>query len=223
MSDLDTIELDDGKGFDLRLKRTYRLLVDSLFKLLKEKSFDDISVIDLCDDAMINRATFYKHFNDKYEFVECIAKNTIQKMYTVNVVEKNLKNPIEIYHVIIERVIMFIDDNREIFRISLESNASGRLLNTLSDILYTYIRQLIQLTCLGDGDEIDGVPVDLITAFINGGAVHIIRWWLFEGSDYSAEQIKQYIEQIVFSLDTKKEEHMAFYEQNLRNRENGEI
>ena len=50
---------------DLRIRRTHKLLCNAMFSLLETRSFDDISVVDICEKAMVHRATFYKHFKDK--------------------------------------------------------------------------------------------------------------------------------------------------------------
>ena len=52
---------------DPRVKRTRSLILRSFSELLAEKGFESISVQDVTDKAEINRATFYKHFVDKYE------------------------------------------------------------------------------------------------------------------------------------------------------------
>ncbi len=53
---------------DLRIERTYRLLSDAFGRMLASRHYEDITVSDLCDEAMIRRTTFYKHFADKDEF-----------------------------------------------------------------------------------------------------------------------------------------------------------
>ena len=55
---------------DPRVKRTRSLILQSFEGLLAEKSFDSISVQDVTDRAQINRATFYKHFEDKYKLLD---------------------------------------------------------------------------------------------------------------------------------------------------------
>lgn len=55
------------KKLDFRVQRTYQMLMSALMSLLQEKSFDEITVGELCERAVIRRATFYKHFADKYE------------------------------------------------------------------------------------------------------------------------------------------------------------
>ena len=34
---------------------------------MKNKSFEEIKVSDICKEAHINRSTFYNNFNDKYD------------------------------------------------------------------------------------------------------------------------------------------------------------
>lgn len=55
---------------DPRVKRTRILILQSFSELLAEKGFESISVQDVTDKAEINRATFYKHFPDKYALLD---------------------------------------------------------------------------------------------------------------------------------------------------------
>ena len=56
------------KNTDLRIQKTYLALQNAFVALLEEKRFDELTVNELCDRAMIRRTTFYKHFGDKYEY-----------------------------------------------------------------------------------------------------------------------------------------------------------
>ena len=56
------------KKTDLRIQKTYLALQNAFVSLLEEKRFEEVTVNELCDRAMIRRATFYKHFADKYEY-----------------------------------------------------------------------------------------------------------------------------------------------------------
>jgi AcrR family transcriptional regulator len=55
---------------DPRVKRTRNLILQAFSELLAEKGFASISVQDVTDKAEINRATFYKHFVDKYKLLD---------------------------------------------------------------------------------------------------------------------------------------------------------
>ena len=61
---------------DLRIIKTNNTLYDALINLLKEKTFEEIKVSDICQKALVNRSTFYAHFIDKYElFMSLINRN----------------------------------------------------------------------------------------------------------------------------------------------------
>ena len=57
---------EEEKPVDLRVRRTRHLLQQAFMELMAEKDFQAITVQDIADRAMVNRATFYDHFVDKY-------------------------------------------------------------------------------------------------------------------------------------------------------------
>ena len=56
------------KKIDLRLQKTYLALRNAFTELMEEKRFEELTVNELCDRALIRRTTFYKHFADKYDY-----------------------------------------------------------------------------------------------------------------------------------------------------------
>jgi len=55
---------------DPRILRTRKLIMDSFIELSSKKEFKDITVKDITTEAMINRATFYYHFEDIYDLLD---------------------------------------------------------------------------------------------------------------------------------------------------------
>ena len=55
---------------DPRVLRTRRLIMDSFIELSAKKEFKDITIKDITTEAMINRATFYYHFEDIFDLLE---------------------------------------------------------------------------------------------------------------------------------------------------------
>jgi AcrR family transcriptional regulator len=54
---------------DLRVRRTRKLLQDALIELTIERGFSAVTVRDIAERAMVNRATFYRHYQDKYDLL----------------------------------------------------------------------------------------------------------------------------------------------------------
>jgi AcrR family transcriptional regulator len=56
-----------GTSDDARAVRTRGQLASALIALMHEKSFDEISVQEICERAQVGRSTFYAHFQDRDE------------------------------------------------------------------------------------------------------------------------------------------------------------
>lgn len=66
---------------DPRSIRTKQLLLDAFTKLTREKDFKDITIKDITNEATVNRATFYSHFQDKYDLMDaCIKKEILESI-----------------------------------------------------------------------------------------------------------------------------------------------
>jgi AcrR family transcriptional regulator len=58
---------------DPRIRRSRHMLMESLAKLLTQKSFDDISIQEIAAEATLNRATFYLHYPDKDALLQAMT------------------------------------------------------------------------------------------------------------------------------------------------------
>ncbi|CEG25519.1 TetR/AcrR family transcriptional regulator [Bacillus sp. B-jedd] len=62
---------------DPRILRTRKLIMDSFIELSGKKEFKDITVKDITTEAMINRATFYYHFEDIYDLLDKVLSEVL--------------------------------------------------------------------------------------------------------------------------------------------------
>ncbi|URN92862.1 MAG: TetR/AcrR family transcriptional regulator [Candidatus Pristimantibacillus lignocellulolyticus] len=62
---------------DPRVIRTRKLIMDSFIELSGKKEFKDITIKDITTEAMINRATFYYHFEDIYDLLEKVLSEVL--------------------------------------------------------------------------------------------------------------------------------------------------
>lgn len=62
-----------SKKMDLRVIKTMKNIRESFISLLEHKNFNDITVQNILDTALINRTTFYKYYKDKYDLAEQLA------------------------------------------------------------------------------------------------------------------------------------------------------
>jgi AcrR family transcriptional regulator len=60
----------DKRIQDRRIRKTKKILRDTLIELMHEKNLEKITVKDLTERADLNRGTFYLHYSDIYDLLE---------------------------------------------------------------------------------------------------------------------------------------------------------
>lgn len=70
---------------DPRVKRTRRYIQEAFTDLLAEMDFEDLSIQDIMDRAELNRATFYNHYQDKYELLELTMSGAFTEILSTRI------------------------------------------------------------------------------------------------------------------------------------------
>jgi AcrR family transcriptional regulator len=69
-----------GFLMDLRIIKTRKNIREAFLKLRSTNALEKIKVTELCELALINKTTFYKHYQDIYAFSEEIENETISSI-----------------------------------------------------------------------------------------------------------------------------------------------
>lgn len=175
------------KKLDFRIQRTYKMLTEALMDTLKEKEFDEITVSGLCEKAMIRRATFYKHFGDKYELFAFAVRELEQQFCEENKLKCDGSNPKDFYVAMMDRVFRFVEQNSEMFIKVLKSKNAKLLLDILSEeIEHDILEHLLE-------DEKSGIVFltkpELLAAMISGALMATLRWWMQNDKKMSREEL----------------------------------
>ena len=65
---------------DRRARRSKKLLKQSLLELMKQKSFSEISVRDIAEEADMNRGTFYLHYSGTAELLKSVEEELLEEL-----------------------------------------------------------------------------------------------------------------------------------------------
>ena len=65
---------------DLRIQKTLRNIRMAFMELIKEKPVDDITVKELCERALINKATFYSHYENIGELIVLLEDEYVNEI-----------------------------------------------------------------------------------------------------------------------------------------------
>jgi len=66
---------------DLRVIKTKKNIRDAFLELRKKYSLDEIKVNTLCEKAMVNKTTFYNHYQDIYELSDELEREVLDNFF----------------------------------------------------------------------------------------------------------------------------------------------
>lgn len=179
---------------DLRVVKTQNILYHTLLELMKEKTFEEIKVSDICNQALINRSTFYAHYNDKYELLaEFIQelKNSLTGELRKN---KNISNTKEYYLEMIKLFLDHIEEKRESYLAVMIHNRNSITMDIIYDVLDHDITSHLQQDNSIDGSQI---PRSIIAKFYIGAVVNVGVEWLKNGNQYTKENMIEYFNLLI--------------------------
>ena len=179
---------------DLRIKKTKKILFDALIRLMSKKNFEKIKVSDICEEALINRSTFYAHYEDKYDLlVDFFEEETLSllKEFEDN---ENVSFSKEYLMKLLSILMDYIDKNRDLFYTILNNNRDGILVDFLIDA----IERDFSARLNNNHDMIvSDIPLDLVIKFYSGGLINIGITWLTQKDKYTKEQLYSYIDMLI--------------------------
>ena len=182
---------------DVRVVRTYEHLAEGLISLLKRKSFEDLSVSEICESANVHRATFYKHFNDKYEFLNYCFNNELSKIsFDVGADEANADNLKENFMNFIRVTFEFVSSQKAVFSTILSKKFSVSLGASFTSAVHNY--------CIDKISKIipDAHPgrVEIFAAFYSNAFIGVITQYAKNPDAYPLEEVYGFLENRVDEL-----------------------
>ena len=174
------------KKDDLRVIKTKLALYNALIDLMKYKTFEEIKVSDICNKALVNRSTFYSHFEDKYELLTDYINSL--KIELTKELEKNqsIKSSKEYYIEMMKLFLNHVEEKKDSYLAIAINNRNS----ILTDILYDYINHdiisiLTEYNTLSNND----IPKTIVAKFYLGAVVNIAFHWIENVNKYTKEDI----------------------------------
>jgi len=179
---------------DLRIKKTKRNIYQALLKLMEQKAFENIKVSEICKEAMINRSTFYSHFEDKYTLIDTFIKDLQKELENELAQKKNITSFKEYYMEIIRLLLDEIYAQKSIYRTILINNRNSIFMDMLYDTIKSYISKRLKEKKM---DNTLNIPNDFIIDFYLGAIMNTGLTWYKYPDRYSKEEILSYINKLI--------------------------
>lgn len=123
-----------------RVRLTKRLLSESLLSLMEQKAFEQISVVELCNKAGVNRATFYRYYSSPIDILKEIQTEANSSYGCI--VHKDAKD-IDTLTEVLQKTRQNMSRARIFNDMTTESLFSGKSTQSDSDIYYKLLADTV--------------------------------------------------------------------------------
>lgn len=143
-------------------------LINTLTDLLHKKSFQKISVNELCETASVSRSAFYANFEDKYHLFSCCLEEHVDEL---NALMEN-HSP----EVFLTVVLDFFQQEKRffynIFGADLDEEVAEKLYQFFEKHLTTILQEKAKQGLVLPG------PIEVVTSFYIGGLTSSTFRWI---------------------------------------------
>ncbi len=183
---------------DLRVRRTRKLLQKALLESATEKGFAHVTVRDITERAMVNRATFYRHYEDKYDllarYIEELSRLIDSAEEGTSPGNQPVQSP-DTPPAGLVNLLRHMQANADFYRVMLGKQGDPAF---CAQSFRNYIEQGFRLMLSSQAPQADPSrpPIDLTVNYILHAGVGAIVWWLENDQPCPPEQMAVWLYQL---------------------------
>jgi AcrR family transcriptional regulator len=183
---------------DLRVRRTRKLLQKALLDAASEKGFAHVTVRDITERAMVNRATFYRHYEDKYDLLGHYMEELSEM---IDSEERENSSPSQSLPSLdtppagLAKLLRHMQANADFYRVMLGKQGDPTF---CAQSFRDYIEQGYRRILSSQGIQSDAslLPIELTVNYLLYAGIGAIVWWLENDNRYSPEQMANWLYQL---------------------------
>jgi AcrR family transcriptional regulator len=172
---------------DRRVQRTRKLLQEALIELTIRKGFAAVTVSDITEYAEVNRATFYRHYQDKFDLLDQYAQEVYQLLDATAEAESPTGNEAggsEQPTAGLVKMFEHIRAYAKFYRVMLGKNGDPAFARKIHQYVEKRLRQSLPDALLREKPQ-----VELYLSYVSSASVGVVLWWLEHEVPYSPAEI----------------------------------
>ncbi len=183
---------------DRRVRRTRKLLRDSLVSLMEEKEFKNISVKDIAERADLNRGTFYLHYNDSYHLLQDIEEEILHDFQEM-INNYRYSSSHDTLLPALNPIISYVSENTAICRILFENSPSTDFLDRFRSLIHASGREIVKAVY----PHAEETTVEYFFEFLTYGLIGMLKRWIETGRQMPQEELARMADKAVTGIASR--------------------
>lgn len=174
-----------NKKTDLRIIRSKHSIKKAFIELLTEKGYEGITIQDIADKAMINRNTFYLHYQNKPDLLNALMDELIEELKSTLRQCSSSKAPLsgamleQLMQIILEK----IQDNIPFYKaLLLDENRIYGFQSKMEEIIKNTVEYGLDNTPLK-------ISKELLLQYTASTFMGIVVWWVKHDFPYTPREL----------------------------------
>lgn len=177
---------------DLQVVKTQAQIDRALLEYLEQTPLQKLTVDQLCQQAMINRSTFYKYYQDKYDLMDQYLARTLQefrRQMDVAFAEPFAQNIHSlVYQKNFEKALQYLHKNKARYTLLWSGAINRSVFTEMLQVIHDSILEKLRSCGLQGTQE---RYVDLYAQLLASNTMTLVRWWFQYESEISMEEVQQ--------------------------------
>lgn len=182
---------------DRRSQRTRHLLSAAMVELIREKDYGTITVSDIIERANVGRSTFYAHYRDKDDlFVGELDR-------VIELLSQRIPGQNEMPFFPSLGLFQHVGEEIELYKALVWTPGIDLLIKHMQKSLSQRIEHGLEKS--GQAYEI---PLPVLSNFIAGNFLTLLKWWLENKRTYSPEQMDEMFKELTLHGMASQDENL---------------
>jgi len=179
---------------DRRVKYTKMALRDSFIRLLEHKDIERITIKAICEEADINRATFYTHYANQYDLLHEIEQDLYDNINSyLSQLGDDPANPNAIRQA--EKIFDYLQANAKVTKLLLSDRGDFSFQKRVMQLVYDLITTQLRMT-----KAISKQDAEFVYAYTITGCVGIVQKWLNDDMSKSSKAMARMVVNLTLGL-----------------------
>lgn len=183
---------------DLRVKRTNKLIHRAFIKLVAKKGYEKVTVQDIAEEAMINRATFYAHYTDKQDLFDQVLDGFIARFSKLlKSSEVVITNQVEIKQIekLLTQFYKNLQKNPDLASALISGGTKEVLTERFVKLLTEQYSEIFNQLEVKNNDTT--VPIDFVIAYLTSIFVGTLVWWVENQDQLTPQRLAELVIKLV--------------------------
>lgn len=157
---------------DRRVLKSQEVIKKAVLELMAEKNFDDVTIQDIADRANVNRGTIYLHYKDKFDLLDKIIEEHINKLRELcqSASEMTFQEGNYVW-------FEYFANNYLFFSTMLTTKSATYFRSRFLDLVVEEYRPAFDVS---EGIN-QGLDEEMILQFFGAAVVGAVEWWFKNG------------------------------------------